>query len=93
MPDLWPNFGCPFFNEIALLAYEDASLLKQSLLLYLQKCRMYFSIQLLLLDVIALTLSWKPGETLFTFFAFFLSVFAIVNQAYQAFKVLIKPDY
>ena len=38
MPDLLPNFGCPFFNEIALLAYKDASLLKQSLLLYLQKC-------------------------------------------------------
>ena len=37
MPDLLPNFGCPFFNEIALLAYKDASLLKQSLLLYLQK--------------------------------------------------------
>ena len=39
---------------------------KQSLLLYLQKCSMYFSTKVLLLDVIALTLSWKPGETLFT---------------------------
>ena len=66
-----PNFGCPFFNEIALLAYKDASLLKQSLLLYLQKCSVSFSTQLLPLDVIALTLSRKPGETLFTFCAVF----------------------
>ena len=59
MPDLLLNFGCPFVNNIALLAYEDASasLLKQSLLMYLQKCSMYFSTKLLLLDMIALTLS------------------------------------
>lgn len=70
-PELLPNFGCPFFNEIALLAYKDASLLKQSLLLYLQKWNMFFSTKLLHLDVIALTLSWKLRETLFTFCAVF----------------------
>ena len=70
-PGMVYEFWLPFFNNIALLAHEDASLLKQSLLLYLQKCSMYFSTKLLLLDVIALTLLWKPGETLFTFCAVF----------------------
>ena len=35
----------------------------------------------------------KARRNLVYIFCFFLSVFAIVNQAYQAFKVLIKPDY
>ena len=37
------------------------------LLLYLQNCSMYFSAQLLLFDMIFLTLSRKPGKTSFKF--------------------------
>ena len=54
-----------FFNKILLLVYEDASLLKHYYCtMYLQKCSMYFSPQLLLLDMIFLTLSRKPGKNL-----------------------------
>ena len=63
----------------------------ETLLLYLQKCSMCFSAQLLLLDMIFLTLSRKPGKNLFTAFCpvfkhYFLW-FVIVNQAYHAFQV------
>ena len=48
-----------------MLAYEDASLLKHYYCtMYLQKCSMYFSAQLLPLDMIFLTLSRKPGKNL-----------------------------
>ena len=42
----------------------------ETLLLYLQKCSMYFSAQLLLLDMIFLTLSQKPGKNLLIVLSF-----------------------
>ena len=62
---LLPIFSCLFFNKILLLAYEGASLLKHYYCtMYLKKCSMYFSAQLLPLDMIFLTLSRKPGKNL-----------------------------
>ena len=57
------DFQLPFFNKILLLAYEDASLLKHYHSTF-KNCSMQFSAQLLLLDMIFLTLSRKPGKNL-----------------------------
>ena len=62
-------FSCLFFKKILLLAYEDASLLKHYYCTF-KNVALYFSAQLLLLNMIFLTLPRKPRKNLVIVFSF-----------------------